>query len=64
MTRGNQRETDRARAQARVEKNAPKESQGDLTKRRERDAQIMKEKQKQALEKKAAEASGDSSKKK
>jgi len=63
MTRGNQRDVDRARAQARLEKRAPKESQGDLAKRRERDAQIMKEKQKQALERKAAEP-GDLNKKK
>jgi hypothetical protein len=36
MTRGNQREIDRARAAKRTEKRKPKESQADLTKRKER----------------------------
>lgn len=36
MTRGNQREVDRARAAKRTDKRKPKESQADLTKRKER----------------------------
>eukprot|EP00762_Andalucia_godoyi_P006948 ANDGO_08273.mRNA.1 Small EDRK-rich factor 2 OS=Pongo abelii GN=SERF2 PE=3 SV=1 len=53
MTRGNQREIDRARAMNRREKNAPKgadDSGLSMAQRKERDAAIMREKQKKALE--------------
>jgi len=47
MTRGNQREIDRVRAQKRAAKNAPKgaTSGQDLQTRKERDADIMRQKQ-------------------
>jgi hypothetical protein len=43
MTRGNQRDIDRARAQARKDKNT-KEKKTDFTKRLMTDAEIMREK--------------------
>ncbi|KAI6022584.1 hypothetical protein EDC04DRAFT_337099 [Pisolithus marmoratus] len=49
MTRGNQRETDRAKAakkQAAINKSKPKESNASLAKRREADAEILRAKQK------------------
>lgn len=54
---GNQRETDRARAQARQAKlaGAPKEKNTEKLKRQEADAEAMRLKQQKALEKKAAE---------
>jgi len=57
MTRGNQREVDRQRAAARRAKQ-PKESSKEgnsAVKRQQRDAEIMREKQKQAMEKKSEE---------
>lgn len=56
MTRGNQRDKDRERAQARKER-GPKEkmSGGDLIKKKMTDAEIMRQKQAKALEKKAQE---------
>ncbi len=54
MTRGNQREIDRARAQKRAEKKGG-EKQGDFQKRKLTDAEIMREKQKKAEEKKQKE---------
>ena len=49
MTRGNQREIDRARAQARNAKNAKqKDSQGDRLLNKMNDADIMREKQRKA----------------
>ena len=50
MTRGNQREIDRARAQARNAKNAtgPKMSQGDKQNKAMNDADKMREKQRLA----------------
>ncbi len=54
MTRGNQREIDRARAQKRAEKKGG-EKQGDFQKRMFTDAEIMREKQKKAEEKKQKE---------
>ncbi|KAE8897557.1 hypothetical protein PF005_g17114 [Phytophthora fragariae] len=44
MTRGNQRDTDRARAQARQAKNAKAVSQGNPLAKREADAQALQEK--------------------
>ena len=55
MTRGNQREIDRARAQKRSEKKADKGGQGDYQKRMMSDAEKMREKQKKAEEKKQKE---------
>jgi len=52
MTRGNQREIDRKRAESRKQK-GPKDGLGDANKRKERDAAIMQEKQKAAEMKKA-----------
>jgi hypothetical protein len=57
MTRGNQRELDRARAAKRTDKRKPKESQADLTKRKERDAQIMRDKQAKATSSNQASSS-------
>ena len=54
MTRGNQRELSRQKAEKRKEKYA-KEGQGDYTKRKEKDSEIMREKQKKAAEKKEQE---------
>ncbi|KAF4039577.1 hypothetical protein GN244_ATG08219 [Phytophthora infestans] len=44
MTRGNQRDTDRARAQARQAKNAKSTSQGNPLAKREADAKALQEK--------------------
>ena len=55
MTRGNQRDIDRARAQKRSEKKAGQEKQGDFQKRMMTDAEKMREKQKKAEEKKQKE---------
>ena len=60
MTRGNQRELSRQKAEKRKEKYS-KEGKGDFTKRKEADSDIMREKQKKAEEKKAAAAAGQSS---
>ncbi|PIL30931.1 hypothetical protein GSI_07100 [Ganoderma sinense ZZ0214-1] len=51
MTRGNQRETDRAKAQkkAAAGKNKPKESATTLQQRREKDAAALREKQKKRI---------------
>ncbi|KAG8800810.1 hypothetical protein FRC16_002000 [Serendipita sp. 398] len=48
MTRGNQRETDRAKAQkkAAAQKKGPKESNSSLAKRKEADAAALQAKQK------------------
>lgn len=56
MTRGNQREKDRERA-ANRKAAGPKEkmSQGDMIKKKMNDAEIMRQKQQKALEKKAQE---------
>ena len=54
MTRGNQREIDRARAQKRAEKKGG-DKQPDFQKRQMTDAEIMREKQKKAEEKKQKE---------
>ena len=54
MTRGNQRDIDRARAQKRSEKYA-KGKKEDFTKRQQSDAEIMRLKQKKAEEKKQKE---------
>jgi len=55
MTRGNQREMDRQRAQARAAKNSAKEkmSAGDLLKKKESDADAMRRKQQAADAKRA-----------
>jgi hypothetical protein len=58
MSRGNQREVDRQRAQKRAERNsgkaAVKNKDGNSLKtKQERDAEIMREKQRRALERKA-----------
>jgi len=60
MTRGDQRERDRARAQARKAKQPKKNEKGKhggetLNKKKQTDAEIMREKQKKAEERKAAE---------
>merc|ERR1712142_1035594 len=60
MTRGNQRELSRVKAEKRKEKYA-KEGSKDFVKRKEADSDIMREKQKKAEERKAAEAAGQSS---
>ena len=54
MTRGNQREIDRARAQKRAEKKG-QEKLPDFQKRMMTDAEIMREKQKKAEEKRQKE---------
>jgi hypothetical protein len=51
MTRGNQREVNRKRAEKRKE-NAPKSKKPDANKRMQRDAEIMRQKQKEAEERK------------
>lgn len=65
MTRGNQRETDRLKAQKKATqaKNKPKESASTLQQRREKDAEILRQKQKKKEEDKAAGAAGDGAKK-
>ncbi|KAF2075004.1 hypothetical protein CYY_003700 [Polysphondylium violaceum] len=55
MTRGNQRDIDRKRAEARAEKGG-KKSLGDVQARKDRDAAIIAEKQKAFEERKAKEA--------
>ena len=55
MTRGNQREIDRARAQKRAEKKGGADKQTDFQKRMMTDAEKMREKQKKAEEKKQKE---------
>jgi hypothetical protein len=50
MTRGNQRDIDRARAQKRQEAKGSGEKLPDFQIRKERDAEIMREKQRKALE--------------
>ena len=55
MTRGNQRDIDRERAQKRSDKKAAGEKHGDLQKRKLTDAEAMREKQKKAEEKKQKE---------
>jgi len=55
MTRGNQREIDRKRAEARKDKNAPTKGQADMQARKDRDAAIIAQKQKVFEEKKAKE---------
>jgi len=54
MTRGNQRDKDRARSQKRADKNKDHENKEGLTpsQRKERDAAIMREKQKVQQDKK------------
>jgi len=58
MTRGNQRELSREKAAKRKDKQSKEGSGKDFEKRKERDSDIMREKQKKAEEKKAAEAGG------
>ena len=60
LSGGNQRETDRARAQARAAKNGAKEkiSAGDLLKKKEADAEAMRKKQQAAEAKRQAAAGG------
>ncbi|KAF9433207.1 hypothetical protein BGZ76_009756 [Entomortierella beljakovae] len=55
MTRGNQRETDRAKAQKKLAQGAKKKSDGSFAKRQENDAEIMRAKQ---AAKEAAKATG------
>ena len=50
MTRGNQRDIDRARAQKRQEAKGSGEKLPDFQLRKERDAEIMREKQRKAQE--------------
>jgi len=57
MTRGNQRELSRQKAEKRKEKYA-KEGNKDYAKTKESTADIMRQKQKAAEERKAAEAAG------
>ncbi|KAF9457461.1 hypothetical protein BDZ94DRAFT_1273056 [Collybia nuda] len=56
MTRGNQREQDRQKAQkkAAAAKGKPKESAANLAKRKEADAEILRAKQKKKDEEKTA----------
>ncbi|KAJ7102510.1 hypothetical protein B0H15DRAFT_814969 [Mycena belliarum] len=56
MTRGNQREQDRAKAakKAAATKGKPKESASSLAKRKESDAEILRAKQKKKEDEKAA----------
>ncbi|EAY05575.1 4F5 protein, putative [Trichomonas vaginalis G3] len=56
MTRGPQRERERARAEARNSKHEKKGAQGDLAARKERDAAAMRAKQEAAAAKKAGDA--------
>jgi len=51
MTRGNQREIDRERARKRKEREAPGDKRSDYLQRRDRDAEIMRQKQQQATQK-------------
>lgn len=45
MTRGNQREIDRERARKRKDRDAPTDKKTDYLQRRDRDAEIMRQKQ-------------------
>ncbi|KAJ5712838.1 hypothetical protein N7493_009306 [Penicillium malachiteum] len=60
MTRGNQRDTDRAKAQKKAQSQKTKNSMSgtQFQKAKEDAATIMREKQRKADEKKAAEAAG------
>ena len=58
MARGNQRELSREKAEKRKAKHAKEGSGKDYEKRKERDSDIMREKQKRAEERKATESSG------
>ncbi|KAG9011931.1 hypothetical protein FRB94_007124 [Tulasnella sp. JGI-2019a] len=59
MTRGNQREQDRQKAQKKLAaQNKPKESGTSLTKRKEADAEALRAKQKKKEEERAAAAAG------
>ncbi|TFK76638.1 hypothetical protein BDN72DRAFT_829774 [Pluteus cervinus] len=64
MTRGNQRDQDRLKAQKKAAASAkkPKESAANLAKRKEADAEILRQKQKLAADKAAAEAGGSNKK--
>ncbi|KAE8986820.1 hypothetical protein PR003_g22945 [Phytophthora rubi] len=64
MTRGNQRDTDRARAQARQAKNAKAVSQGNPLAKREADAKALQEKiaRKAAMKAEGGDANGKSNK--
>ncbi|OAV89991.1 hypothetical protein PTTG_28463 [Puccinia triticina 1-1 BBBD Race 1] len=65
MTRGNQRENDRAKAAkklADLQKSKQKESAASLTRRREEDAQKMREKQAKALALKGESGGGTAKK--
>ena len=55
MTRGNQRDIDRERAQKRKDAYAPGEKKGDFAKRRETDAEIMRRKQEESKKKQESE---------
>ncbi|KIM32983.1 hypothetical protein M408DRAFT_326657 [Serendipita vermifera MAFF 305830] len=61
MTRGNQRDTDRAKAQKKLaaQKKGPKESGASLAKRKEADAEALRLKQKKKEEQ--AQATGGAS---
>ncbi|EJD55007.1 hypothetical protein AURDEDRAFT_155249 [Auricularia subglabra TFB-10046 SS5] len=63
MTRGNQRDTDRAKAQKKAQqlaKSGKKESGSSLQKRKEADAQALREKQLRKEAEKAATTGGGS----
>ncbi|KAF9263076.1 hypothetical protein L218DRAFT_959607 [Marasmius fiardii PR-910] len=63
MTRGNQRDQDRLKAQkkAAAQKKGPKESATSLAKRKEADADALRAKQKKKEEEKSAAAAAGSS---
>ncbi|TFK38601.1 hypothetical protein BDQ12DRAFT_683040 [Crucibulum laeve] len=64
MTRGNQREQDRLKAQKKLAgQKKPKESAANLAKRKEADAEILRAKQKKKEEEKAAGSGAADSKK-
>jgi hypothetical protein len=56
MARGNQRDIDRERAQKRAAKLAPTAKKGDFAQRRERDADVMRKKQAEAVAKQQEES--------
>ncbi|KAF8609373.1 hypothetical protein BDV93DRAFT_602050 [Ceratobasidium sp. AG-I] len=59
MTRGNQREQDRLKAQKKLaNQKKPKESAASLQKRRELDADALRQKQQKKAEEKAATGTG------
>ncbi|CAI5734412.1 unnamed protein product [Hyaloperonospora brassicae] len=64
MTRGNQRDTDRARAQARQAKHNPSGSQGNPLAKREADAKALQEKiaRKEKLKAEGGDVSGSGTK--